>query len=54
MVDDNELVMLRAGDLDELLERVRRDERARAVQIVVEEVGGELGGIVCEAIDEGA
>jgi hypothetical protein len=55
VVDDNELVMLRAGDLDELLEDVRRQERQRAVSIVLEEGGeiaGELCGIICAEISE--
>lgn len=53
VVDDDELVMMRAGELDELLDDVRRRERARAVRIVVEESdGGDLCGIICGEIDE--
>ncbi len=56
MVDEEQvLVMLTEGELDELLEDVRRRGRSRAVRIVLEEGGelaGELCGIICTEIDE--
>jgi hypothetical protein len=45
-VEDDALVVLRESELDERLEDVRRRERARAVQIVLEE-GAEIAGELC-------
>ena len=54
-MDDEPLVMMRESEFDELIEEVRRSERARAVSIVIEEAGEittELRGIICGEIDE--
>jgi hypothetical protein len=53
--EDDELVMLRASELEDLLEAVRQAERARCLHIVIEEGGdlaGELCGIICAEIAE--
>lgn len=55
-MDDDEVMEIRTSELDELLDETRRQERARAVRIVVEELAGETGelcGMICGEIDEG-